>query len=206
MRKTLKGFTLIELLIVVAIIAILAAIAVPNFLEAQVRSKVSRCKADMRSIATALEAYSVDHNGYPTFHYTSSFASEISFTFGGTGKYGGINEAQFNGNPLLTTPMAYITSIPLDPFYADKGNAPLDCRWFMYVNWPFAFRDDLTNASYGSVMFTYGDWRMTSGGPDKSRGRITGDYFNMLYDPSNGTVSLGQIHRTKLSSEGIPRL
>ena len=60
-----RGFTLIELLIVVAIIAILAAIAVPNFLEAQVRSKVSRVRADMRSIATALEIYCVDNNVYP---------------------------------------------------------------------------------------------------------------------------------------------
>ena len=60
-----KGFTLIELLIVVAIIAILAAIAVPNFLEAQVRAKISRGKADMRSIATALETYKMDHNKYP---------------------------------------------------------------------------------------------------------------------------------------------
>ncbi|HUT24281.1 MAG TPA: prepilin-type N-terminal cleavage/methylation domain-containing protein, partial [Sumerlaeia bacterium] len=56
------GFTLIELLIVVAIIAILAAIAVPNFLEAQVRSMVSRVRADLRSLATAQEAYFTDWN------------------------------------------------------------------------------------------------------------------------------------------------
>src|SRR6187399_1379110 len=65
MRRKLRGFTLIELLIVVAIIAILAAIAVPNFLEAQTRSKVSRAKVDMRSLATAMETYLVDGNAYP---------------------------------------------------------------------------------------------------------------------------------------------
>src|SRR6186997_2434592 len=60
-----KAFTLIELLIVVAIIAILAAIAVPNFIEAQTRSKVSRTKADMRALATAIESYMTDYNRYP---------------------------------------------------------------------------------------------------------------------------------------------
>jgi prepilin-type N-terminal cleavage/methylation domain-containing protein len=61
-----QGFTLIKLLIVVAIIAILAAIAVPDFLEAQTRAKVSRCKSDMRTLATAIEAYTVDFNIGPS--------------------------------------------------------------------------------------------------------------------------------------------
>ncbi len=61
----LKAFTLIELLIVVAIIAILAAIAVPNFLEAQVRSKIARVKSDHRTLVTAIESYRVDNPAYP---------------------------------------------------------------------------------------------------------------------------------------------
>ena len=74
-RPTGRGFTLIELLIVVAIIAILAAIAIPNFIEAQTRSKVSRVKADMRSLATAVEAYRVDNNRYPL---TRAFVGEVA--------------------------------------------------------------------------------------------------------------------------------
>ena len=89
------GFTLIELLIVVAIIAILAAIAVPNFLEAQTRSKVSRAMSDLRSLGTAVESYAVDHNVYPP------------------------NTLTFDSTSLtpLSTPIAYITNswIP-DPF------------------------------------------------------------------------------------------
>jgi type II secretion system protein G len=65
MLRREKGFTLIELLIVVAIIGIIAAIAVPNLLAAIQRSKRSRTAADMRAIGTALGSYQVDNNIYP---------------------------------------------------------------------------------------------------------------------------------------------
>jgi general secretion pathway protein G len=65
LHRRSKGFTLIELLIVVAIIGIIAAIAIPNLLNAIDRGKQKRTMADLRSIGTAVEAYAVDTNFYP---------------------------------------------------------------------------------------------------------------------------------------------
>jgi type II secretion system protein G len=65
LKRDSKGFTLIELLIVVAIIGIIAAIAIPNLLNAIDRGKQKRTMADMRSLGTAVESYAVDNNVYP---------------------------------------------------------------------------------------------------------------------------------------------
>ncbi|MFW6304063.1 MAG: type II secretion system protein [Candidatus Sumerlaeota bacterium] len=99
-----KGFSLIELLIVVAIIGILAAIAVPNFLEAQTRSKVSRMRADMRTLATGLESYIVDKGTYPVSAYRNNVDADTWF-----------------GYSALTTPVSYLSKIPKDIFSQSTG-------------------------------------------------------------------------------------
>ncbi len=102
--KRVSGFTLIELLIVVAIIAILAAIAVPNFLEAQTRAKVARVQADQKSIVTALETYNIDRKTYPHSSNLDAAGEKTQ------------NRRDINGFLCLTTPVAYINSVPIDPF------------------------------------------------------------------------------------------
>ena len=71
-----KGFTLIELLIVVAIIGVLAGIAIPNFLTARTKAKVSREFADMRNLGGAIEMSYLDNGSYPSNY--ASVASDIS--------------------------------------------------------------------------------------------------------------------------------
>jgi type IV pilus assembly protein PilA len=75
-RRTMKGFTLIELMIVVAIIGILAAIAIPNFIKFQARSKQSEVKANLKGIYTAEKAFYHEHDTYSTWFSTIGFAPE----------------------------------------------------------------------------------------------------------------------------------
>ncbi len=63
--KTRKGYTLVEIMIVVAIIALLAAIALPNFLRARKRSQAARTLEDLRILDAALEQYALEYNKKP---------------------------------------------------------------------------------------------------------------------------------------------
>jgi prepilin-type N-terminal cleavage/methylation domain-containing protein len=61
-RRQRSGFTLVEIMIVVAIIALLAAIAVPNFLRARKRSQATRILEDLRIIDSAIDQYAIENN------------------------------------------------------------------------------------------------------------------------------------------------
>ncbi|MFQ5719470.1 MAG: prepilin-type N-terminal cleavage/methylation domain-containing protein [Acidobacteriota bacterium] len=74
MFKKQKGFTLIELLIVVAIIGIIAAIAIPNLLNAIDRGKQKRSMADLRSVGTSVEEYAIDNSFYPNLAAEANIA------------------------------------------------------------------------------------------------------------------------------------
>src|SRR6266700_687199 len=78
MTRRQSGITLIEILIVIAIIGILAAIAIPNLLNAVQRGKQKRTMSDMRTLATAIEAYAVDNNSYPPAACPSGLATIIA--------------------------------------------------------------------------------------------------------------------------------
>jgi prepilin-type N-terminal cleavage/methylation domain-containing protein len=213
--KRFKGFTLIELLIVVAIIAILAAIAVPNFLEAQIRSKVSRAQTDMRSLGMAIEAYMVDVNQYVASASHAHAPTVNSMLPTGTGKnaQGRLTFAVRTPQRILmtlTTPTSYITSYPPDPFADTKGAAfgyanALESGWIMWSYGP-----DTDEATYGQLD--------PAGQTDVSKklgGKVPGSFTNSCYnpftsqpsatlltggytyDPSNGSTSKGDVWRVK---------
>jgi prepilin-type N-terminal cleavage/methylation domain-containing protein len=222
MRRQVSAFTLIELLIVVAIIAILAAIAVPNFLEAQTRAKVSRVKADMRSLATAIETYVLDWNSYPPCN---------DFQLAGVRLTEGDMIPDDMTLERLSTPISYMTNAWLqDPFFTNMftsfsevsgipgtpmpemvGEGP---QWtsLKYTSWQPEGRTEIPNGGGFSVPGPSRSWLTSSGGPDRITIAIGGVLANfsgddtqlIIYDPTNGTVSFGDIWRVGGQSGGNP--
>jgi prepilin-type N-terminal cleavage/methylation domain-containing protein len=216
-----RGFTLIELLIVIAIILILIAIALPNFLEAQIRAKVANSASEMRSLEIAITSYSLDHRRHM-----------------GDGFEVGGGEGDLHVYSQLTTPHAYLTAIPIDEFLpADRavddvgaGTGVRDprnnvyrfyaARWrcqasFNTVPNPVALAKEsctVTPAARGLISLVppfdpvvafAGSWIVVSAGPDQSHGY--GEWIMhkdllrggnpRVYSPTNGTVSYGDIAR-----------
>ena len=189
------AFTLIELLIVVAIIAVLAAIAVPNFLEAQTRAKVSRSKSDMRSMDAALEAYCVDHDQYPPY---GRIAPDDSVQY--PARVNNMYDKMCFIGPQITTPIAYVTSWALDPFATHFKGAPA-MKEIEYLNLDQHVANFPTPPPpwAGQLIPAWGRWRLTAAGPDGDRGLDIKQ--NCVYDPSNGTVSNGDIVRCQRFGE-----
>ncbi|MBN1867555.1 prepilin-type N-terminal cleavage/methylation domain-containing protein [Candidatus Sumerlaeota bacterium] len=213
--QKVKGFTLIELLIVVAIIAILAAIAVPNFLEAQVRSKVSRAKSDLRTISTGLEAYYVDNNSYVGSgsydRRTDQNINSLTVNDGHASKPYARNRVTFrrygaNSSVAverlgtlyntLTTPVSFVSSIPTDPFASTKGsyygfwNAD-NVGWIM---WSYGPNADETWSGTGTTINMGGEIETFLRGQTAASNAYVfeGDGANSVYNPyrNNPTTTL----------------
>lgn len=178
-----SGFTLIELLIVVAIIGILAAIAVPNFLNAQIRAKISRTQSDLRTIVNATQMLYMDQHlwlidsndcdGTPQCCQEGAYFG-VDPVKANITMVAGQGAMRFNGQIYrpLTTPIAYLSSIPIDPFanglfysYEDYGCSNTDGGWAL----------------------------LSAAGPDKDSGDWHRSQGPAPYHPTNGVASNGDI-------------
>ncbi len=101
-RTSAKGFTLIELMIVVAIIGILAAIAIPNFLRFQAKAKQSEARTNLAGIYTAQTAYfseiGVYGEQFATINWTLAGVASARYNYGSFGTTTRVGNASWNGS------------------------------------------------------------------------------------------------------------
>ena len=200
-----RGFTLIEMLIVIAIILILVAIALPNFLEAQIRAKVTKTRGEMRTTAVALESYQTDWRSYP-------WAAELDNL--NIPAFPPADPAELHLSSILTSPVAYLPELPNDTFsnLFAEGEDKNRIVPFHYTEEKTNLRLgdpillwELTEAVYGfprSARFVlvshgpdgdhdeFGDHRHGGSGP----GTSAPSSFPAIYAPTNGSKSSGDIY------------
>jgi len=172
-----SGFTLIELLIVVAIIGILASIAIPNFLSAQIKSRIAKAYADMDSLGKAIESYYIDKDIYPVMVYYMGMR----------------NETPQN----LTSPIPYMTYLPKDPFNKNKED-------YLYTWWTYSELGSFTGYWLGWYISSYGP---DEKGPDIKFGLEQGKGPVVLpesaYDMNRGIRSEGDLFKCSPSGGGL---
>jgi type II secretory pathway pseudopilin PulG len=190
-------------------------VAIPNFREAQTRAKISRVRSDMRSLATAIEAYFVDHNSYPAWVMGQSNGM-VSYNAGYAAPPASelpcfVVSAPTGGKSLqmLSTPIAYVVTFPQDPF------VPGGHGTFVYWSINGSKTDPSGQVRAGP---TIAGWILISPGPDgdydippdydvydpnvaQPSARLLGGANSQgsacTYDPTNGTVSDGDIWRVR---------
>lgn len=189
-----KGFTLIELLIVVAIIGILAAIAVPNFLNAQVRAKASRGKSDISTMEKAVMMYLIDNNQRPIDFDDPGGNQYLGGLMPGNPRNGAPETVQgipeWAGGPafmsysqlrIFSTPIAYISSTHMQDVFCSNCALTYNTRFAQNVKQAESY----TFSVMGPDGIT-GDWAITFFQPLRYP-------FGIQYDNSNGLSSRGDI-------------
>ncbi len=193
MTRVKNAFSLVELLVVVAVISLLAAIALPNFHSARVRAETARVQSDFGALANALEMYAQEHKRYPV-SWTRKWQFQIT----------PCSQRLFS----LTTPTAYIAALPPDPFAEEKIlNAFYEEEVIDGVNTiaaydTYAYWDAWSAYMKPPIRVVWncrlGEWRLLSLGPgplaryERSQELHT---TNTPYAASNGLYSEGSIMR-----------